>query len=547
VLIMVLVIVVVLSLAAYSYSELMSQHFKEADSIARWIQAQALADSGIHYTAALLSNGQTFANVLNSMPWNNPQAFQGILVQRHDHPHFRSRFSVISPPGPDEASTSGLSFRYGVTDEAGKINLNATMAADPSGKTLHNRLMALPKMTEDLADSIVDWLDVDNNPRPHGAEDDYYLAQVPPYHCKNGPLDSLEELLMVRGVTPELLFGNDHNRNGVLDPGEGNGFFDQGWSVYLTVYSREQNVDSQFNPRIYVNSPDVKQLYDRLVPAVGADLAYFIAAYRLYGPMPNPAQQQAQAAAASALQGQGAQASGKNGKSDSTRATTTAKQPAKTSTDPGTSGKKSTSASSTASTQPTVATRGQRDDLDFSQKPAKSIASLFELIGTSINIPNKKGAGSHYESPLNDPATLRQLLPLLLDKATTSGSSELPARININTAPVAVLMSLALPDDILQNLLSHRPVPWSSQPPDPVFQTPAWLITEANFRPEIVKQLEKYVTTRSQTYRVQVLGYFDDYKPTARVEAVIDTNGGRPRIVYRRDLAELGKGFNLQQ
>ena len=56
-------------------------------------------------------------------------------------------------------------------------------------------------MTPDVADAIVDWLDMDSSPRPYGAEDDYYTALSPPYHCKNGPLDSLEELLLVRGVT----------------------------------------------------------------------------------------------------------------------------------------------------------------------------------------------------------------------------------------------------------------------------------------------------------------------------------------------------------
>jgi len=37
---------------------------------------------------------------------------------------------------------------------------------------------------------------------------------------KSGPYDSLNELLLVRGVTPELLFGKDKNRNGVIDPDE---------------------------------------------------------------------------------------------------------------------------------------------------------------------------------------------------------------------------------------------------------------------------------------------------------------------------------------
>ena len=65
-----------------------------------------------------------------------------------------------------------------------------------------------------------------------------------PYRCKNGPLDSIEELLLVKGVTMGLLFGNDRNRNGVLDPDEddGSGVLDRGWAAYLTIHSREQNV-----------------------------------------------------------------------------------------------------------------------------------------------------------------------------------------------------------------------------------------------------------------------------------------------------------------
>ena len=61
-----------------------------------------------------------------------------------------------------------------------------------------------------------------------------------------------------------------------------------------------------------------------------------------------------------------------------------------------------------------------------------------------------------------------------------------------------------------------------------------------------MRTLERYITARSQVYRVQVVGYLDNGGPTARVEAVIDTNLGRPRIVYFRDLTELGKGFDVR-
>jgi hypothetical protein len=60
-----------------------------------------------------------------------------------------------------------------------------------------------------------------------------------------------------------------------------------------------------------------------------------------------------------------------------------------------------------------------------------------------------------------------------------------------------------------------------------------------------VKKLDQYITSRSQVYRFQVLGMFNSPGPSARVEAVVDINQGRPRLLYWRDLSELGRGFPL--
>ena len=53
----------------------------------------------------------------------------------------------------------------------------------------------------------MDWRDKDNLHRLNGAEDDYYLSLPQPYKCKNGDFTSIEELLLVRGVTPEIFYG----------------------------------------------------------------------------------------------------------------------------------------------------------------------------------------------------------------------------------------------------------------------------------------------------------------------------------------------------
>jgi hypothetical protein len=68
--------------------------------------------------------------------------------------------------------------------------------------------------------------------------------------CKNSPFETVEELLLVRGMLPELLYGEDTNRNGRLDdnendadesdpPDNADGKLDRGLYDLVTVYSAE--------------------------------------------------------------------------------------------------------------------------------------------------------------------------------------------------------------------------------------------------------------------------------------------------------------------
>jgi type II secretory pathway component PulK len=504
ILLAVLVVVVLLTLAAYEYSELVTAEYRAADSYTRAGQARALAASGVQYAAAVLSNPNSFSTVLNSNPYDNPQAFHGVIVQPSDQPRFQGRFSIVSPLDPDQSTNGSQPFRYGVVDESGKININALMQLNPD--MAHNMLLNLPNMTEGIANSILDWIDADDDPRPGGAENDYYSGLTPPYRCKNGPLNTVEELLLVQGITPSLLLGNDRNRNGILDPGEddGTGVVNRGWAAYLTVYSRELNLDSDGNPKIYVNDSDLNGLYSKLQSALSSDLADFILAYRLYGSASGTG-------SASGPGGRGPTSMSASNRAQATQQLTSARQ------NPG-------------------------------QRPPTRISSLYQLITANVTIPsnNPQTQPIPLPNPLSDAGALRQYLPVLLDKVTTVQGSVIPARINVNTAPRAVLACLpGLTDADVQNIIEHRPDTSSPESPDPIFQTPAWLITEANFPPNTIQTLERYITARSQTYRIQSIGYFDGGGPTARVEAIIDTNNQRPRIVSWRDLTELGKGFNV--
>lgn len=85
-----------------------------------------------------------------------------------------------------------------LTDESARINVNLA----PS-----DVLSRTPGLDQAAVASILDWIDDDDTPNPDGAENEYYAGLSPPYGCRNGPLESLEELAFVRGITAELYFG----------------------------------------------------------------------------------------------------------------------------------------------------------------------------------------------------------------------------------------------------------------------------------------------------------------------------------------------------
>jgi general secretion pathway protein K len=58
-----------------------------------------------------------------------------------------------------------------------------------------------------VSDSILDWIDADDDTRPAGAESDYYQGLNPPYYAKNAPIDDIQELLLIKGVTSEMFDG----------------------------------------------------------------------------------------------------------------------------------------------------------------------------------------------------------------------------------------------------------------------------------------------------------------------------------------------------
>ena len=97
-------------------------------------------------------------------------------------------------------------FRVRLVDEGGKINLNRVNEAVL--RRVFTNLGVDGSVVDILVDSIMDWRDPDELHRTNGAESEYYGLLSPAYSAKNGPLDSVEDLLWIRGMTPALYYGS---------------------------------------------------------------------------------------------------------------------------------------------------------------------------------------------------------------------------------------------------------------------------------------------------------------------------------------------------
>ena len=126
-------------------------------------------------------------------------------------------------------------YSVGITDESGKIDIN--MMTDASAIILKSLLSNSGVSVEDaetIADSVMDWKDEDNLVRLHGAEDDYYSSLPNPFKAKNANFDTVEELLLVKGVTSELLYGTK-DKKGIIN--------------FLTVNSKMNRINVNAAPK----------------------------------------------------------------------------------------------------------------------------------------------------------------------------------------------------------------------------------------------------------------------------------------------------------
>ena len=183
--------------------------YRSAANQADELRAYYLARSGIEVGLAVLeqstlSNG-TQSNSNSAQNNGNTTQSGNSGVAGHD-----SLDQVWAQPTPPIPVDGGLVSTW-IVDEDRKLNVNLylnskTHQPDPTFAPIIVRLLGNIEVSPDLLPILTDWLDPDSIESQGGAEADYYLRLSPPYEPRNGPIPTIYDLRMLKGMDDATFF-----------------------------------------------------------------------------------------------------------------------------------------------------------------------------------------------------------------------------------------------------------------------------------------------------------------------------------------------------
>lgn len=184
-LLVVLLAITLLTIVVIEFTETAQVETHLAFSARNALQANYLARSGVNVAEALV--------LVDAQIGGGGDSLQDVWARPF-------------PPLPIGDGT--VAFR--VRDEARFLNVNDMLSAGTlrgERVDVFRRLFTILGIDPQVLMAIIDWIDADSAPivTPPGAEQPYYLGLTPPPIVRNGPLLTLRELLLVRGVTPTIL------------------------------------------------------------------------------------------------------------------------------------------------------------------------------------------------------------------------------------------------------------------------------------------------------------------------------------------------------
>ena len=187
------------------------------------IRCKWASRAGLETAIAVLNDDDTSSDCLADLWYDNDTDFNSIPLE-------------------------GCTFTVQVIDESSKLNINIATV---------DQLITLPDMTEDIANSIIDWRDKDDEIKAGSAEAGYYINLPHPYTIRNKSFRTVRELLLVKGINPYLLYGPEKYPQSVgTEYSEEN----SGWINYLTCYSFEKNRNADGTKRLNINKASEKKL-----------------------------------------------------------------------------------------------------------------------------------------------------------------------------------------------------------------------------------------------------------------------------------------------
>ena len=214
-LVLVLWLLTLLTVLAFEFSVMTRTQAKVTLNQRESMEAYYLARAGVYKAIAELS--RPVANASESDDDEDDLTTQDPFPEFPDSDPTEERWMVDGRPYQVTLNNGIAEVR--VYDEGGKININ-----EANGSTLRELVIALrlDRSISGIVNPILDWRDPDDIYHQNGAEDTYYLSLPEPYHAKNGPFDTIDELLWVKGMTPEIFYGQQpeqgiRGRTGIVD------------------------------------------------------------------------------------------------------------------------------------------------------------------------------------------------------------------------------------------------------------------------------------------------------------------------------------------
>lgn len=400
------------------------------------------------------------------------------------------RYSIVAP------NLDGIqdTMRFGITPEAGKLNLNAASEGEIERLVTEVCLELQIENAPELVACLLDWLDEDDETRTGGAEADYYSTLSPAYRPKNGPLDSLEELLLIKGWSSAVLYGEDTNRNGILDTNENDG---------EATFPHYDNADGQLARGL---APYVT-IWSREPVQAGAGGGGGTQIPGLPGGQPQ----------VPGLPGGPPQVPGQPG----------------TAPRGGGADQKIEEAGPEDEETPGSKQGGRRQARNEAGAPG---AGLEDQTGEAADAGGELGAQGETGgagAPGGDDPNSRWGPHVV---TLPNGMSFMLGRVNVNAAPERVLRILdGMTPDAAARIVGAR----KEQAPE-ALASPNWLATAGALDPATLSALQNRITTTALQFHVEAVGYADHTRLSRRLEWIIEVRGPVIQVLYHRDLTALG-------